>query len=434
MKPAFFIPSLLSLALLTSPLFAASTPPSQTSDFSAALADFRAEWKRSSVTTVQSITEMSEAFFSRVNLDTLSEDELAMVLEVVPFKYGEKAKEAALATTRRMTPLVAEPTTNGALAAALRNQLAGPADIPGDLRKVWASEYLEHPSFIPLVQGKHGDLALTAACRAVRTDAEKERFLALAGKLDAAQSISAARSVREYWDRIKQIVPESERRQTLRVQLVNYLKAAIAVLNKDNSHSASPREALEQHLALLDGPQARGELINHPAPEIEFIWSSHDGWKRLSDVRGTGGKVVVLDFWATWCGPCVESFPHMRELVEHYRGHDVEIVGVTSLQGTVVGLRAGTANCKGDPEKEKRLMADYIKEREITWPIVISRENVFNPNYGVQGIPTMTIIAPDGTVRHSASGFSLEETKKRIDALLGEFQLGLPTPRSQEKR
>ena len=47
------------------------------------------------------------------------------------------------------------------------------------------------------------------------------------------------------------------------------------------------------------------------------------------------GNVVVVDFWATWCGPCVGSFPQVKELVEYYKGYNVTVLGLTSPQGAV---------------------------------------------------------------------------------------------------
>jgi len=92
----------------------------------------------------------------------------------------------------------------------------------------------------------------------------------------------------------------------------------------------------------------------------------------------------------------------------------------------------GNVDCKGDPEKEMRLMTDYIAQHKITWPIVFSREPVWNPDYGISGIPTITLIAPDGTVRHSAPGFREADEINRIDALLDEFHLSQPKPEPQE--
>ena len=163
-------------------------------------------------------------------------------------------------------------------------------------------------------------------------------------------------------------------------------------------------------------------LVGQPAPQLHFQWSTRPGLKTLADLKG---KVVVLDFWATWCGPCVASFPQIRELAAHYRGLDVVVVGVTSLQGSVTGLEPQRIDTKGDPQKEMALMTDYIKAKDITWTVAFSEEQVFNPDYGITGIPHLVIIAPDGSLRHTGLHPALPHAEKveKIDALLREFKL-----------
>jgi thiol-disulfide isomerase/thioredoxin len=185
--------------------------------------------------------------------------------------------------------------------------------------------------------------------------------------------------------------------------------------------------AAEQALTAIErsakAAQASASLVGKPAPELHFMWSTRDGLKALSDLRG---KVVVLDFWATWCGPCVASFPNIRELAEHYKGMDVVVVGVTSIQGSVTGLVPPKIDTRGDPKKELALMADYVKAKDMTWTVACSAEEVFNPDYGIDGIPHMAIIAPDGTVRERGmhpGATSLDEKVEKIDALLREFKL-----------
>lgn len=175
----------------------------------------------------------------------------------------------------------------------------------------------------------------------------------------------------------------------------------------------------------LERRAAAKNLVGQAAPELNFTWASRAGLKTLGALKG---KVVVLDFWATWCGPCVASFPAMRELAARYRDYAVEILGVTSIQGRVMGLDSGPVDTQGDPAKEMSLMTDYIKAREVTWPIVFSAEPVFNPDYGVEGIPHMVLIAPDGTVRHTNLDprDPLGDKSAKIDALLKEFRLKSP--------
>lgn len=164
--------------------------------------------------------------------------------------------------------------------------------------------------------------------------------------------------------------------------------------------------------------QAR--LVGRPAPELNFIWSSREGLSKLSALRG---KVVVLDFWATWCGPCVATFPQIRELVDHYKEADVVVLGVTSLQGYVAGLTPARIETKDDPQKEFATTSEFMKAKEMTWPVVFTDERVFNPQYSVTGIPHMAIIAPDGTVRHNGlhPGMPHADKLQKIDAILAEF-------------
>ena len=95
----------------------------------------------------------------------------------------------------------------------------------------------------------------------------------------------------------------------------------------------------------------------------------------------------------------------MRKLQEHYRGQPVEIVGVTSV------LR--------DPSEIER-MPEFIAERDVTWPVAFSTRSVYDPEYGVRGIPHVVIIDTDGIVRHRRlhPGDPIEDKIEKIDALL----------------
>jgi thiol-disulfide isomerase/thioredoxin len=170
-------------------------------------------------------------------------------------------------------------------------------------------------------------------------------------------------------------------------------------------------------------------LTGKPAPSLHFNWSSRPGLKTLADLKG---QVVVLDFWATWCGPCISSFPTVREHVAHFKGSPVTFLGVTSIQGFVSNLEPGRIETKGDPQKEMGLMPAFMKAKEMTWDVVFSEEKVFNPEYGIQGIPYIAILAPDGTVRHA--GMNPHDPNARIvekvTALLEEFKLPLPGKKS----
>lgn len=219
----------------------------------------------------------------------------------------------------------------------------------------------------------------------------------------------------------------AEDRETLRVSLLNQQERLLAHVTAAGDEAEVKRT--ENNITYLNSPLALGKLIGGEAPEIEFIWTSGGQAEKLSDLKG---KVVVLDFWATWCGPCVAAFPNVRELQKRYKGYPVEIVGVTSVQGQHIrrtGDKREKVDTKGNPRQEFDLMKEFMKDMNITWNVVFSSENVFNPMYGVNGIPHLTIIDAEGRVRYnglSPHQAPFQEAEK-IDALLKEAGLKFPS-------
>lgn len=134
-----------------------------------------------------------------------------------------------------------------------------------------------------------------------------------------------------------------------------------------------------------------------PAPDLRFS-SFPDGKElSLSDLRG---KVVLLDFWATWCGPCMEELPKLLELYATHRDQGFEIVGV-SLDTSERDLRA------------------VLADRGVTWPIAFSGKTWDNPLaqvYRVYQIPTTYLLDRDGIIRYR--DLSGAELARRVAELL----------------
>ena len=174
---------------------------------------------------------------------------------------------------------------------------------------------------------------------------------------------------------------------------------------------------------------ALGTLIDRPAPELDFLFAHRSGADRelvsLADLRG---KVVVVDFWATWCSPCIASFPHVRDLVSRYEGYDVEVIGVTSVQGRHHAPTGDVVETSGDPEAEYALMREFMVQKNMTWTVAFAEQDVYNADYGVSGIPSVALIDAEGKVRYRGlhPTIDAERELELIDSLLREA--GKPTP------
>ena len=117
----------------------------------------------------------------------------------------------------------------------------------------------------------------------------------------------------------------------------------------------------------------------------DFTLKSFDGQEiTLSQLKG---KVVLLDFWATWCGPCKESIPHLIQLYKNYRERGFELVGMNVD--------------KGDGQVVRR----FIMSMDIPYPVVTAPEDVVR-SYRVTGITAAFLIDKDGKIRERMVGFS----------------------------
>jgi len=235
---------------------------------------------------------------------------------------------------------------------------------------------------------------------------------------------------------------QAEAIRTKLVALANGTKTALLATKIDETDEAKLKKAtdtrdmnakrLDGRLDYLNGAYAKNQLLGHPCPRIDFEWSSGD--LNLKGIEDLKGKVVVLDFWATWCGPCIGSFPQVRDLTAHYAGYPVVVLGVTSIQGSHYKRSLDTSvkperiDTKDDPQREMTLMNEFMKDMNVTWNVAFSKQNVFNPDFGINGIPHVAILDPNGVVRFRGLHPAGDKTKKHemIDGLLKEFKL--PTP------
>lgn len=205
------------------------------------------------------------------------------------------------------------------------------------------------------------------------------------------------------------------------------LKQYTTLLDNERYAKGRRRARVEEAIRYLQGPYATGTLLGNKAPGLDIIWISGGKEKSLDDLKG---KVVVLDFWATKCAPCVRIFPNMRELEKRYAKYPVEIIGVTSIMGYHVDMKHGkTIKTEGKPDYEIELMQTLMKDMGITWRVAFTEQNVMNMDYGVTSIPHIVILDAEGNVRYNGvDPFEAPYHKaEKIDALLKEAGLRCPS-------
>jgi thiol-disulfide isomerase/thioredoxin len=130
----------------------------------------------------------------------------------------------------------------------------------------------------------------------------------------------------------------------------------------------------------------------------------------LSDLGGgkvslasLAGKVVILDFWATWCGPCIKEMPEYAEFYKKNKPRGVEVLGIILDSG------------------EPQDVADFLREYRTPYRQLLGNEKVRNDYGSVEGFPTTFLVDAEGQIRLTILGASPGKFKKlqeTVDALL----------------
>jgi len=142
--------------------------------------------------------------------------------------------------------------------------------------------------------------------------------------------------------------------------------------------------------------------------EKESAWAPDFTLKSLNGQEITlsrlRGKVVLLDFWATWCGPCKESIPHLVQIYKAYQQKGLEVLGM-NLD-------------RGDADTVRR----FVKLMDIPYPIIITPQRA-ERKYRVIGLPTTILLDRQGRIRNRFGGFNSEigqEMAARVAELISE--------------
>lgn len=128
--------------------------------------------------------------------------------------------------------------------------------------------------------------------------------------------------------------------------------------------------------------------VGQPVPAFEL--PARQGQLKSADFKG---QVVYLDFWASWCGPCKQSFPWMNEMNARYGGKGLRMVGI---------------NLDQKPEDART----FLNANAATFEVAFDPAGKTPRQYGIKGMPTSMLLGPDGRVLMVHTGFKPEDRQE----------------------
>lgn len=201
---------------------------------------------------------------------------------------------------------------------------------------------------------------------------------AFSSKFRAAETKEQQEAVyKEYTDYLRQATDENMDSPIGYLMFLNYsgmLEAEELIAYVDNNPSLKNYARVQK---LTDSAEKK-LATSEGKPMVDFEIDYNGKIEKLSDYAGKG-QYCLVDFWASWCGPCRAEIPVIKEIYEKWHDKGLVVLGVAVWDEPA------------DTEKA-------IEELGITWPVILNAQSIPTDAYGIPGIPTIILFGPDGII------------------------------------
>ncbi len=180
---------------------------------------------------------------------------------------------------------------------------------------------------------------------------------------------------------------------------------ALAAESLAQGPAPTPGVKLKQRETKKDKDESKS-----PGPKVgdkAIDWSLKDADGKTVKLADLKGKVVVMDFWATWCGPCRKAMPDIQRLHDDFKGKDVAVFGLNAWERD---------DTKADPKTGKKLTGaekakNYMTDQKFTYGLLLAADKVAE-QHGLTGIPAFYIIDTKGKIVFAEGGYSPNHYKE----------------------
>lgn len=160
------------------------------------------------------------------------------------------------------------------------------------------------------------------------------------------------------------------------------------------------RKSIQRMEKIVEDSQAILAMIGQTAPDWEPMEWVHGEPETLN---GLQGKVILMDFWAVWCGPCIATFPHLKHWSDEYGPRGLTVIGVTRQYNFTWDEETQSAKRSDEPvplEEELAMLEKFMASHELRHrSMVTSNDSEMHANYKVAGIPHAVLVDKMGKVR-----------------------------------